>query len=223
MSLNSRTVAKILREHFTGETPIIKNASEHQTFISSLQTKIEKIKGIEKPFFYHSSNEPNCHFSIKDESSFYDNNDFTIKFNQNNELFITHNRNSANIYQLEQIYSFIDKIKLEYDNKQARQLKKEKINKLKQLAIIGNIKKIAKEDKFDFYTLEYATKLKLIVHIGSGKIIEIDIPYGKFQDSLKDLRSLIQTIRELQKSGLTFRFKSNSRYQHDSWITHESL
>jgi len=225
MSLNSRTIAKILREHFTGETPIIKNAFEHQAFISSLQTEIEKIKGIEKPYFYRSSSEPepNYQFSIKDDSSFYDYDSFTIKFNQSNELIITHNESRANVYQIEQIFSFIDRIKQEYDNKKARQLKKEKINKLKQLAIIGNIKKIAKEDKFDFYTREYATKLKLIVQIELGKIIEIDIPYSQFQDTLKELRSLIQTIRELQKSGLTFRLKSTAKYKHSSWITHESL
>ncbi|MEN8218339.1 MAG: hypothetical protein ABFS56_18615 [Pseudomonadota bacterium] len=227
MSLNSRSIAKILREHFTGETPLIKNAFEHQAFISSLQSEIEKIKGIEKHSFYRSFKdnepEPNCYFSIRDDSCFYSYNSFTIKFNQSNELIITHNRNRANVYQIEQIYTFIDRIKQEYDNKNARKLKKEKINKLKQLAIIGNIKKIAKEDKFDFYTQEYATKLKLIVQIESGKIIEIDIPYSQFQDTLKELRSLIQSTRELQKSGLTFRLKSRTGYKHYSWVTHESL
>ncbi|KHD10248.1 hypothetical protein PN36_19565 [Candidatus Thiomargarita nelsonii] len=223
MSLNSRSIAKILREHFTGETPIIKNAFEHQAFISSLQTEIEKIKGIEKRSFYDKEPEQKYDFSIKDESCFYDYDYFTIKFNQSNELIMSHNGSRATVYQIEQIFSFIDRIKQEYDNKNARQLKKEKINKLKQLAIIGKIKKIAKEDKFDFYTREYATKLKLIVEIELGKIMEIDIPYSEFQDTLKELRSLIQTIKELQKLGLTFRFKSSSKYKHASWITHQSL
>jgi Fe2+ or Zn2+ uptake regulation protein len=226
MSLNSRSIAKILREHFTGKTPIIKNAFEHQAFISSLKTEIEKIKGIEKPSFYRIDKEPKpkYDFSIKDESCFYGYDYFTIKFNQSNGLIITHNGSHANVYQIEQIYTFIDRIKQEYDKKNARKLKTEKINKLKQLAIIGNIKKIAKEDKFDFYTEEYATKLKLIIQIESGKIMEIDIPYSEFQDTLKELRSLIQTIRELQKSGLTFRLKSTAKKsKHSSWITHESL
>ncbi|MEN8218340.1 MAG: hypothetical protein ABFS56_18620 [Pseudomonadota bacterium] len=223
MSLNSRTIAKILQEHFTGKTPIIKNAFEHQTIITSIKSQIEKIKGIEIPSYSNKAPKQECSFLIKNESSMYGYESFTIKFNQTNELIITNYWNNAIVYQIEQIYTFIDRLKQEYDNKNARQLKKEKIKKLKQLAIIGNIKKIAKEDKFDFSTREYATKLKLIVQIESGKIIEVDIPYSQFQDTLKELRSLIQTVRELQKSGITFRLKSGSGYKHYSWITHESL
>ncbi|MEN8216487.1 MAG: hypothetical protein ABFS56_08940 [Pseudomonadota bacterium] len=213
MSLNSRTIAKILREHFTGEIPIIKNIYGHKEFISSLKSELEKITGVEISTFSSSSwdNTPEreCHFSVKGEFSKYGDS-FTIQFNQENELIIDNYRDSATIYQIEQIYTFIDRLKLEHENIKGRRLKTEKLNKLKKQAILAKMKEIAKEDQFDFYTTEYKTKLKIIIRVEGGKLLEVDIPYGKFQEILKDLRSLIMTVRELQKSGIIFKLKPDS-------------
>ena len=153
MSLNSRTIAKILREHFTGETPLRKNASEHEAFISSLKSKLKKIKGVDIPSYYsHRNKDSNrvCHFSLQEDDSpfrYFRNDSFTLKFSQGDELIIEHYDNSAMVYQTEQIYAFIDKMKAAYDKKKAHRLKREKINALKQQAIIAKVKEIAKEDQ----------------------------------------------------------------------------
>jgi len=209
MSLNSKTIAKILREHFTGEIPIIKNIYGHIEFMSSLKSELEKITGVEVSTGSSWDNARECHFSVKGEFSKYGDS-FTIKFNQENELIIDNYRDSATIYQIEQIYTFIDRLKLEHENIKGRRLKTEKLNKLKKQAILAKLKEIAKEDQFDFYTTEYKTKLKITIRVEGGKLLEVDIPYGKFQEILKDLRSFIMTVRELQKSGITFRLKPDS-------------
>jgi transcription antitermination factor NusG len=226
--LNFRTVAKILRENFTGETPIIKTASEQKGFISSLKTELKQIKGVNISFYKaFRDDEPDrlCHVSIRPESSrSYEQDSFTIKFNQQDELLVEHYRDSfAIVYQVEQIYSFVERLKSEYEKKQARRLKTKKINKLKQQAIIAKIKEIAKKDQFDFHILEYERKLKLSVRIEDGRIVEVDIPYSQFQEILKELRSLIQTLRELQQLGITFKLKYESKYRSFGWITHDSL
>jgi hypothetical protein len=220
MSLNSRTIAKILREHFTGETPIIKNIYEHKEFMSSLKFELKKITGVEVSTGSYWDSKRECHFSVKGEFSKYGDS-FTIKFNQENELVIDNYRDSATIYQIEQIYTFIDRLKLEHENLKGRRLKTEKVNKLKKQAILAKMKEIAKEDQFDFYTTEYKTKLKIIIRVEGGKLLEVDIPYGKFQEILKDLRSFIMTVRELQKSGITFKLKPDSGDGY-GWIIHNS-
>jgi hypothetical protein len=233
MSLNSRSIAKILREHFTGETPIVKNAFEQKEFISNLKKELKKIKGIEiSDHRYSVSNskdkfEKQCHFSIEDESQesrfrFYGSDSFTLKFNPVNQLFIEHYGDSrALIYQMEQINSFIERIKEEHQNKKARKTKREKINTLKQQAIIAKIKEIAKEDQFDFCARPYSNKLKIGICIEGGKLMEIDIPYREFQNILKDLRSLIQTVNDLQKSGIGFKLTRDSGYRGYGWITYD--
>jgi len=182
--------------------------------MTSIKSQLEKSKGIIISIYYsRRDNEPDklCHFEVSDkEDGYYNSDSFTLKFNENNELMIKHFSSRAMVYQIEQIYTFIDRLKVEYQKKKARQLKREKINKLKQQAIVAKVKEIAKEDRFEFSVREYSIKLKLTVRIEGGKIVEFDIPYNKFQEVLKDLRSVIQDIRELQKSGISFKIRNDS-------------
>jgi hypothetical protein len=214
MSLHPKTVAKALQEHFTGDIPVMKAPIAHKKLMTSIKSQFEKITGITLSTYYsHRDNEPDrvCHFEISDDDlGFYNRDSFSLRFNENNELCIEHYHDSAMVYQIEQIYTFIDRLKEEYKKKKARLLKREKINKLKQQAIVAKVKEIAKEDRFEFSVREYSIKLKLTVRIEGGKIVEFDIPYNKFQEVLKDLRSVIQDIRELQKSGISFKIKNDS-------------
>jgi len=228
MSLNSRTVAKLLREHFIGDTPITKNLFEQKEFLSPLKDELKKIKGVDMSRHYYSKdNDPKEFYFVIQEANgsgySYQGDSFTIKFDEQNRLIVQYYFNVYGIvYQVEQIDSFIDKIKEAHENKIARRLKTKKINKLKQQAIIAKMKEIAKEDQFDFFVHEYERKLKLGVRLEGNKLVEIDIPYGQFQDILKDLRSLIKTLTELQKSGISFRLKNDSGRGY-GWISHDSL
>jgi len=139
MSLNSRTINRLLRKIFVGEMPIIKNGYEQQELISSLKSDLKKITGIDvsdsRSSFFNTDSDVICRFSMDDEESRYGfGNSFSVKFNQDNVLTIKHYGDETIIYQIEQIYALIDKLKSEMDNKEARRLKKDKINKLKQQA-----------------------------------------------------------------------------------------
>jgi hypothetical protein len=230
MSLNSRSIAKILREHFIGDRPLTKNPFEHKECLLSIKDELKKIRGVDMSRYRSSLDKDSkqVHFVVQeDDDSSYRDDSFTIKFNKQNQLIVEHFFESYGIvYQIEQIYSFIDRVKEAHEQKKARELKTQKINKLKQQAIIAKIKEIAKEDQFDFYIREYQRKLKLAVRIEGDKfdkLVEVDIPYGQFQDILKDLRSFIQTLRELQKSGINFKLKTDSGDTGYGWISHESL
>ncbi len=229
MSLNFRTVTKLLREHFIGDIPITKNLFEQKEFLLSLKDDVKKIKGLDMSRYYHSEDKESedIHFMVKEDHDSgyysYQGDSFTLKFDEQNRLIVEYYTNTYGVvYQVEQIYSFIDKVKEAHDKKTARRLKTKKINKLKQQAIIAKMKEIAKEDQFDFFVREYERKLKLGVRIEGNKLVEIDIPYGKFQDILKDLRSLIKTLTELQQSGINFKLRNDSGRGY-GWISHDSL
>jgi len=220
----------MLREHFIGDRHLTKNLFEHKECLSSIKDELKKIKGVDMSHRRSSLDKDleQVHFVVQEEDDssgyYYRDDSFTIKFNKQNQLIVEDFIDSYGIvYQIEQIYSFIDRVKEAHDKKKTRELKTKKINKLKQQAIIAKIKEIAKEDQFDFYIREYQRKLKLAVRIEGDKLIEVDIPYGQFQDILKDLRSLIQTLRELQKSGINFKLKTDSGDTGYGWISHDSL
>ncbi|MCK5717994.1 MAG: hypothetical protein KAH77_10935 [Thiomargarita sp.] len=222
MLLYLSTIAKLLQQYFIGDSPIIKKTSEHDIFLSALKEHLilnEDIKQIDR----YWDNTSECCFKIK-VPSFIENRFLTIAFTPTNELSITIGSHTVPIYHLEQIDTFIDRLKLEYNKIQWQHAKAEKILHLKQKAIMAKIKEIAKEEQFDFYTSEYATKLKILVRMPQNRILEVDVPYGKFQAVLKNMRDLIITIRALHNSGITFRLKSYSHHdKHCTWITHDSL
>jgi len=101
MSLNSRTINRLLRKIFVGEIPIIKIGYEQQELISSLKSDLKKITKIDvsdsRSSFFNTDSDVICRFSMDDEESRYG---FGNSFS----------------------------------NKEARRLKKDKINKLKQQA-----------------------------------------------------------------------------------------
>lgn len=229
-SLHPSTMGKLLREHFTGEFPIsIKAASEQQALISNIKAELKKIQAVhlsEHYYFPQDKGREECtlRFSLEDDLYRYYRPycSLTLTFREDDHcLIIEDSPHYALVYQVEQIYSFIDKLKAEFDKKKAQAHKTEKINNLKQQAIIARIKEIAKADKFEFATTwrEYQNKLKVMVRLEGGVLMEIDIPYNGFQEVLKNLRPLIRNVNELQKLGISFKIKSDSGYSGHGWIT----
>jgi hypothetical protein len=135
------------------------------------------------------------------------------------------------VYHLEQIYTLIDKMNAESkrleanylkrkQKREADRLKKQKIKSLKHKAIIAKINEIAQEDKFEFYLKKYATKVKLVVRLAESEKMEIDIPYAQFQETLKNLRVTIQTLKDLRHAGVTFKIR-NLSYREPEWSYYE--
>lgn len=231
-SIHPNTMGKLLREHFTGEIPIsIKTASEQKKLISQIKAELKKIQAVhlsDNYYYPHDEEREKCtlRFSLEDDSPHYYRPycSLTLKFGADDHcLIIDGQARRALVYQVEQIYSFIDKLKTEFDQKKAQSHKTEKINNLKQQAIIARIKEIATADKFEFATTwrEYQNKLKVMVRLEGGILLEVDIPYNSFQEVLKNLRPLIRNVNELQKLGISFKIKSDSGYSGHGWITPE--
>jgi hypothetical protein len=223
-------MGKLLREHFTGEFPIfMKTTSEQKILISQIKAELKKIQAVRLSDHYYFSHDKDreetiLRFTLEDDLHRYYRPycSLTLKFGEDDHcLIIEDSPRRALVYQVEQIYSFIDKLKAEFDQKKAQAHKTEKINNLKQQAIIARIKEIAKEDKFEFATTwrEYQNKLKVMVRLEGGILMEVDIPYNGFQEVLKNLRPLIRNVNELQKLGISFKIKSDSGYSGHGWIT----
>jgi hypothetical protein len=229
-SIHPSTMGKLLREHFTGEFPIsIKTTSEQEQLISRIKAELKKLQAVRLSDSYYVSHdkereECSLRFALEDDLHRYYRPycSLTLKFSEDDHcLIIEDSPRRALVYQVEQIYSFINKLKAEFDQKKAQAHKTEKINNLKQQAIIARIKEIAKEDKFEFATTwrEYQNKLKVMVRLEGSILLEVDIPYSGFQEALKNLRPLIRNVNELQKLGISFKIKSDSGYSGHGWIT----
>jgi hypothetical protein len=220
--LQKSTLKKILREQFKGEIPIVKHDLEKKALITEIKHKLSTIEGFE--LLKRDYDDEMCVFQIW--APFYQH--FYLIFNEQNELIIkTDYSLSTPVYHLEQIYRLVDKMNAESkrleanylkrkQKREADSLKKQKIKSLKHKAIIAKINEIAQEDKFEFYIKKYATKVKLVVRLAESEKMEIDIPYAQFQETLKNLRVTIQTLKDLRHAGVTFKIR-NLSYREPEW------
>jgi hypothetical protein len=103
--------------------------------------------------------------------------------------------------------------------------KRHKVRELKSQAIIAQVKKLAKEEQFDFYAESDTQKLKLYVKLSAHECMELQIPFSKFQEALPHPHTTILGLRELYAGGIKFKLQALSSYRlHDrKWITPESL
>jgi hypothetical protein len=229
--LHDSTIKKIFRVHFRGETPITIPAGPEQAELlielkNQLSTRPSTVSSIS------ISMERGCCFEIISSSPYYHNQGFCVKFNEHHELIISTKfywSIDSPVYQLEQIYTLIEaKMPVEYERLhklRAEQtnnvIKRKKIKSLKHTAILATIHEIAKEDKFEFRIYEYANKVKLIVRLTKMEQLEVDIPYSRFQETLKNLRDTIQQIRGYYELGLTFKVRSYLRERNPQWIQYD--
>ncbi|MBF0103408.1 MAG: hypothetical protein HQK77_21105 [Desulfobacterales bacterium] len=228
MALNRIKVEKILKEHFGEQTPLFfKNYDQQIELISKIKKELDAIPNVSVSSFYSSSKKDNthkeCSFQIEDTSGlFVYGNFFTLQFNENDALVLVYNDITANVSRPEMLFSFIEKMKSEFDRKKVLKTKREKINKLKQHAITAKIREIAKEDQFDFAIQEYENKLKLFVRV-QKTVAEFDVPFHEFQEILNVIRTCVRLIKALNETKIHFKMSTRAGGGFQTWISHEEL
>ncbi len=243
-SLQTSTVKKIFREQFKGEVPIVKYGDDKHRLISEIKQKLSTMTGfsISDRYYYpryRTELDEICTFKVRSPSEHYDYPEFTVRFNDQNELIIEKwSGLNSKVYELEQIYTLFDKMTLELKRldanylknrttrasdqvkRQNDQIKRKKIKALKHKAIIAKIHEIAKEEKLAFYVIEYVTKIKLAISLDDSEKLEIDIPYRQFQEILQNLRVMIKTVKEFYDLGITLKMQRHT-YRQPDWISYE--
>lgn len=231
MSLSHVTIKKLMRETFTGEKPIHVAEADKAAIRAQIKDRLTSLNNIriENEHNYYPKTEPYeflIGFTIEDPHDRYAlwRQNFRLMVDMADKLVIRHSGRTAFISDLEELISFIDTCQDRLDRQNAKKNKRQKVRDLKKQAIIAQIKKIAKEDKFDFCTDTDTVKLKLYIRLSKEdrEAIRLDIPFSKFQAVLPQLRQSIQSLRDLYHSGIKFKLES-PRYYRSSWIEHESL
>ena len=221
--MNSRTVDKILRNVFV-------NKQEH--CIKLLEDKKKAIKVLKDKITNKSPEFVEVRELYKDDDDFLITLQFSqkrteywdsfvylsIRFDEKDRLVISHNTNKYNFSgSFDEFLVLTKAFEKEFDQINKRKEKRNKVKKLKKSAILANIKEIAKEMEFDFYLKEFETKIKLFIKIGDCGLLDMDIPYSKFQKIIPEIKETIEKSREIDKFGFISSISfspqnKNSRY-----------
>ncbi len=232
MGLQQRTIQKLLRETFPGATPLVVAASERKKLGANLKASLERIEGVDTKEYVWARDEDKprliCSFSIHDPDSnyYYRHDRFLLLADDVGRLTIKqpNSDDSALVSDVDEVIRFVQHCMERLNRHKALRAKRGKVRGLLAQAILAQVRKLAKEEHFDYMSETDAQKLKLYVKLSPEQAAMLRIPLKEFKQFLPQLRSTIATLRKLHACGIRFRMVSRQGLpRRTSWITHESL
>jgi hypothetical protein len=234
MSLPSRTVQKLMREAFGGAQPLVFDRAERDSLAGRVLTRLGGIDGVDvtNSGYIREEEKPRlvCEFSIADPSAYYhyrSRESFRVLLDDAGRLTIQqyHYRGDvrAMISDLDEIVVFVRRYKQRIDRQTAIKAKRGKVRELQTQAIIAQVRKLAREDRFDFAFEADPRKLNLYVKLSEKNILVLYLPFKDFKDCLPRLGPAIASLRTLHQSGIRFEIGGNRMWRRrHSWIAPES-
>jgi len=237
MSLPSRSVEKFLRENFSGENPITVKVNEREAWMEKIKARVDGIRNVkyEEDTSVYYANTPKERYlgslRIYDSESsqryyYLESTSFNFRLDDDDQLFIHHNhhRGRALISDLGELVNFIVVCNERLDRRAAQNNKRKKVRGLKSQAMLAQIKKIAREEQFNFATRTDTVKMKLFIQLYDDDCIELHIPFTEFQEVLPKLRDIFQSARALYEHGIKLKMRKKSNYgRQGTWISYEDL
>ena len=244
MSITWRTQQKLLRDNISGSNPLKVSPEQAQELAEDLLARVESLPGAERnDNCFHSQHR----FKIVSDSS--DNQPPSPSlcccvlleeahdrwYHQHTHLHLLRcpdrqlwvdlesQRSEEPISDIGEIVALMQAFRQRVEQQKAKAVKRQKQRDLKQQAILAQVRKIAKEDQFDFATDVDSIKLKLIVRLSEDDYFVIEIPFNRFKEVLPNLRTAIQALRQVYNSGVRFKTHLKRGYRRSDWVRHQDL
>lgn len=240
MSITSRSLQKLLRDNISGEKPVSVDPEQARELTEDLLARVEPLAGAKRNDNCHhfsrfragsSADQPPtkipCCCILLEESSdrWYRNETHLHLFRSpEQELWVELGfERSAPVSDIGEVVALVQAFLQRVERQKAQAAKRKKQKDLKIQAILAQVRKIAKEDKFDFATEVDTIKLKLIIRLSDQDYFAILIPFNQFKEVLPKLRTAIQGLRDTYNSGVRFKTNIKRGYRRSDWIRHEDL
>lgn len=228
MSLSIAFIEKTMRETFTGSTPWRIAPGEREPAKQQIKERLSRLNNIkvdQNPYYNRGYGKPKrdvlCSFLVDDSSGYGWRSDynFGLLLNDRQELMLGHSyAKEAVVSSIAEIETFIAACQAQLDRQAALANKRQKVREFKTQAIIAQVKQIAAEDQFEFFTENDKVKLKLSVRLTKSKAVEVHIPFSRFQEILPKLRSIINTMRAIYQEGVHFKMKPTGEWEDSRFI-----
>ena len=240
MSITSRSLQKLLRENILGEKPLSVDPEKAKELAEDLLARVEPIAGAKRNdncYCFHRSqvgasakqpsNELCCCVLLEDSSDRWYRNETHLHLLRSPEqqfwVELGYQRSPAPLSDIGEVVALIQAFLQRVERQKAQAAKRKKQKDLKIEAILAQVRKIAKEDKFDFATEVDTIKLKLIIRLSDQDYFAILIPFNQFKDVLPKLRTAIRALRETYNTGVRFKTHLKRGYRRSDWIRNEDL
>lgn len=226
MSLPSNSIAKILREIFTGEAPIRVRSSERDAWREKILRHVSRADGVEPKTdsYVHESEKDRfvCAFTIHEAGRrhSYKANEFQLFVNDAGELEVRHYSERATVSSLREIDALLRACSERFERRRALAVKRSKVRGLKAHAIVARVKELGRELGFDFLTRTDSQKLMLYVKFSDDDAVKLDVPWTRFDAALPRLEAAITSLRALYEAGVRFELARSRQWPwNPRWIS----
>ena len=243
MSITRRSLQKLLRDNISGNDPLEASSNQAQELSERLLARVESLPGVQGNddcFHYRhrfpavpgSSDQPPsdtlcCCVLLEDSHNrwYRNHTHLHVLRSPDQQLWVDlgNQRSEAPISDIEEVIALVQGFQQRVEQQKVKAAKRQKQRDLKHQAILAQVRKIAKEDQFDFATNVDSVKLNLIVRLSEDDYFVILIPFSKFKEVLPKLRTAIQSLREAYNSGIRFKTHMKRGYHRSDWVRHQDL
>ncbi|MEM9217995.1 MAG: hypothetical protein AAGD25_27100 [Cyanobacteria bacterium P01_F01_bin.150] len=249
MSITWRSLQKFLRENISGNSPLKVSSEQEQEIIEDLLANIESVPGATQNdnCFHFRRQSPTmaqakdsndseeqppaeklCCCVLLEESGdrwYHNHTHLHLIRSSDQKLWVDlgGNRSQVPISNINEVVAVAQAFSKRVEQQKAKAAKRKKQRDLKTQAILAQVRKIAKEDQFDFATHVDNVKLKLIIRLSDDDYFVILIPFNRFKEVLPKLRTAIQALRETYDSGVRFKTSLKRAYGRSDWVRHQDL
>jgi hypothetical protein len=233
MGLQRRTIQKLLRENFPGSSPLVIDPSDREKVGADVRARLDRFDGVDtKDYGWVSDQEKPrvvCSFSIIDPEPYYyytARDSFRLLLDDAGRLTIKETRqgDSALVSDLDEVVRFVRDCQRRLERHKALRAKRGKVRELLAQAILAHVRKLAKQERFDFMSETDAQKFRLFVKLSDDHAVVLQIPFREFKQHLPQLGPAIVALRQLYQSGIRFQVVGRRGLPwRTSWVTHESL
>ncbi len=240
MSITSRSLQKLLRENISGEKPLSVDPEQAQELAEDLWARVEPFAGVKRndncyrrfPGGSRADQPPThdfcCCILLEESKERWYRNETHLHLLRSPEqqlwVDLGYQRSPAPVSDIGEVVALVQAFLQRVDRQKAQTAKRQKQKDLKVQAILAQVRKIAKEDRFDFATEVDSIKLKLIIRLSDDDdYFAILIPFNQFKEVLPKLRTAIQALRETYNTGVRFTTRLKRGYGRSNWIRHQDL
>lgn len=231
MRLSTSTIKKLFREHFQAAPPWLVADMARDTLVETITRRVAGLPGLslDRHRYYASEQERAryvCSIDLKrpGEDSYYRGTTFQLLLNEPGAFTIQHDvhrqvTDTAVVGSPEQLVGFFMACLEVLERQDALASKRQKVRDLKAQAMVAQVRKLAREEQFDFYTKTDSVKLTLYVKIADDESLELQIAFKDFATALPNLRSTIVALRALHKQGIKFKLSGSPVHKYH-WLSH---
>ncbi len=211
MSLSRPSIRKLFREHFPGEEPIYVAEGERKAVAAELLRPFDGDRWVETRESWMREGARDRYlrsFSIKDpDRGYYAENTFHLVLDDDRLLTVklSYGGLSAPISSGEELVAFVRECKRRLERRRALEKRREKVRGFKQAALVAQLKELAREQEFKFFTESSTVRVKLWIKLDDREAVEIHFPPKRTAEIMPRLPAVIRALKESHQAGVSFK------------------